>query len=314
MMNISEFKQETEIDDVNRKEHFDKTAISPYNTYCDGYGMSGSTGNGYIAALKVDAGTVKKTDDELLDGIVSYDRAETQGAYIGQINMITASSFDGLQGQIWGHDVAVHDDIANHRVKPLFVDKQWNGSDLPIYDAKPLLDSAVELFGTEEHRRFHPVPGGHIFCANKGVTAERPKDDRPLKAGEAYGVWSFIAISFAENGQHDSDLFIEDAGLWTKNTDKHDLVDFLNQRRKDIAWSVAECGKDSHVQFDSTWIGYAYTMMNPGEIGNAITVGPYVTIAKDALPSSGKFDDLSHETLSDWLNDHRLASLTRVTA
>lgn len=299
------------VDDILRDEYFDKTAISPYNTYCDGYGMPGATGNGYVAALKVDAGTVNKTEDSLIDGIVSYDRAETTNAYIGQINMITASSFDGLQGQIWGYDLACHDDIKNKTVAPLFSIEQWDKeSILNIYDAQPLLDAAKELFGSEQHRRYHCLPGAHVFCANKGITAYRPKENRDLKAGEAYGVWSFIAISFAKNRHHDSDLFIEDAGVWTKNDNEEDLVRFLNQRRKEIAWSVAKCGQDSHVIFDSTWIGYAYSIMKPGEIGNAITVGPYVTLAKDALPTSGDFEDLNKQTLSEWLLDHKLEKLT----
>ncbi|MGL4210195.1 MAG: histidine decarboxylase, pyruvoyl type, partial [Cetobacterium somerae] len=48
----------------------DKTAISFYEDYCDGYGAPGSTGNGYVSVLKVSVGTVPKTDDILIDGIV----------------------------------------------------------------------------------------------------------------------------------------------------------------------------------------------------------------------------------------------------
>ncbi|WP_260842790.1 histidine decarboxylase, pyruvoyl type [Staphylococcus epidermidis] len=37
--------------------------------------------------------------------MVSYDRAEAKNAYMGQINMITASSFTGLQGSTLGYDI-----------------------------------------------------------------------------------------------------------------------------------------------------------------------------------------------------------------
>ena len=37
----------------------------------------GNIGEGYVAGLKVDAGT-EKTDDNVLDNIVSYDRAEAK--------------------------------------------------------------------------------------------------------------------------------------------------------------------------------------------------------------------------------------------
>ncbi len=292
-----------------RAPHVDKTAISPYDNYCDGYGMPGAYGNGYVNVLKVSAGTVKKTNDELIDGIVSYDRAEINDAYIGQINMITASSFCGLAGQIWGYDLARHDDITTGKSKPLFSVKQYNGSPLDVYDAKPLQDAGVELFGTEKDRRFHLVPGAHTICANKGVTASRPKKNGSLKEGEAYGVWSYIAISLSNDRDYAADLFIEDAGVWTKNDDEAEMRAFLDQHRKEIIWSVVECGRDSHVLFDRTYIGYACTILKPGYIGNAITVGPYISLARNAVPPDG-FGVLNELKLSDWLKEMGFKSLT----
>ena len=292
-----------------RAPHIDKTAISPYDNYCDGYGMPGSYGNGYVNILKVSAGTVEKTSDELIDGIVSYDRAEINDAYVGQINMITASSFCGLAGQVWGYDLACHDNIAGETIKPLFQMVQFDGSKLDVYDAKPLLDAGIELFGTEENRRYHLVPGAHTICANKGVTASRPKEDRPLKQGEAYGVWSYIVISISSDRNFAADLFIEDAGIWTDNESEDDLVKFLDKHRHEIAWSVVECGRDSHVLFDRTYIGYAYVILKPGEIGDAITVGPYVTLARNAVPLNG-FNSLNEMKLSEWIKEMNFEALT----
>lgn len=34
-----------------RAPKIDKTAISPYDRYCDGYGMPGAYGNGYVSVL-----------------------------------------------------------------------------------------------------------------------------------------------------------------------------------------------------------------------------------------------------------------------
>lgn len=289
----------------------DKTAISPYDNYCDGYGMPGAYGNGYVSVLKVSSGTVEKTDDLLIDGIVSYDRAEINDAYIGQINMLTASSFCGLAGQVWGYDLAKHDDIANDKVKPLFTVKQFDNSDLKVYDAKPLLNAGIELFGTEEHRRYHLIPGAHTICANKGVTAYRPKEDRPLKDGEAYAVWSYIAISLSKDRNFAADLFIEDAGVWTKNDNEADLVKFLEEHRKSIIWSVVGCGTDSHVLFDRTYIGFSYAIMKPGEVGDAITVGPYVSLARNAVPTKG-FGALNDMKLTEWLDEMDFDPLTDV--
>ena len=235
MKNIEERRNRTIAREANyhaslRAPHIDKTAISPYDDYCDGYGMPGAYGNGYVSVLKVSAGTVEKTNDALIDTIVTYDKAETADAYIGQINMLTASSFCGMAGQVWGYDLARHDDITSGKSQPLFTEKQFDGSELKVFDAAPLLNAGVELFGTENNRRYHPIPGAHTICANKGVTAYRPKENRPLKAGE---------------------------------------------------------------------------------IGNAITVGPYVTLARNAVPTTG-FTSLNDLNLSDWLKEMDFESLTNL--
>ena len=292
-----------------RTPHIDRTAISPYDQWCDGYGMPGAYGNGYVNVLKVSCGAVDKTQDALIDGIVTYDKAECADAYVGQINMLTASSFNGIQGQIWGHDLAVHDSIKDGSIEPLFTVKQFDGSDLKVFDAKPLIQAGIELFGTDADRRYHPAPGAHVICANKGVTAYRPKEGQPLADGQAYGVWCFIAISLTTDPDYAANLFIEDAGVWTENDSEQDLVNFLDQRRKEIVWSVVECGNDSGVLFERTYIAYNYVMMKPNQIGNAITVGPYVTLARDAVPMGG-FGELNHMIISEWLKDQGFESLT----
>lgn len=291
-----------------RAPRIDKTAISPYENYCDGYGAPGAQGNGYVSVLKVSVGTVEKTDDFLLDGIVSYDRAEINDAYVGQINMLTASSFCGIAGQVWGHDLAAHNDIIEKKIKPVLEIDQYDGSKLHVYDAKPLLEAGIELFGTEKERRFTLLPGAHTICANKGVTAYRPKEDRPLKEGEAYGVWCFIALSLSADRDNCADLFIEDAGLWTKNDSAEDLKAFLEEHRKSVAWSVVSCGQDSHVLFERTYVGFAYTIMKPGEIGTSLTCAPYVSLARNAVPSQG-FNSLNKISLKEWLKDRDLTSL-----
>ena len=73
---------------------------------------------------------------------------------MGQINMITASSFTGLQGSTLGYDILRNPEVDESN--PLFSVKQWDGSELPIYDSKPLQNALVEYFGTEQERR-HPL-------------------------------------------------------------------------------------------------------------------------------------------------------------
>ncbi len=48
--------------------------------------------------------------------------------------------------------------------------------------------------------------------------------------------------------------------------------------------------------------------MKPGEIGNALTCAPYVTLARDAVPSEG-FPSLNRISLSQWLDDMNFDSL-----
>lgn len=281
-------------------QQLDKTAIGPFDKYCDGYGNPGATGLGYVSVLKVSVGVVEKKDDALLDAIVAYDRAEANDAYIGQINMITASSFNGLTGSIWGYDLAVAEEIAHKKQQPLFTLKQYDGSPLPVFDAAPLLKAGQALFGTEKARRFPPAPGAHVICANKSTVAFRPKSGKPdHKKGQAYGVWSYIAISIAKDRTVDASLFIEDAGVWTKNHNAKDLKTFLDQHRRSVGESIVACGQDQSVIYQRTYIGYAYVIMNPGQIGIALTAAPYVVLARKAVPD-GDFKALRKMTLKQW--------------
>jgi len=276
----------------------DRTAISGYPAWCDGYARPGNTGNGYVSVVKVATGVVEKTDDSLLDGIVAYDRAEANDAYIGQINMETASSFCGIAGNVWGYDLAYNSTLDN--LQPMFTAKQYDGSDLPVYDAGPLIDAGIALFGTEQRRRFPPAPGAHVICANKSTTNLRPRDRAPdPDKGEAYGVWCYIALSIARDRYNSADLFIEDAGTWTKNDDEAELTAFLDDHQKAVAWSIVACGKDQSVLYDRTFMAYAHVIMKPGFVGTALTVAPYVTLAQRAVPASG-FNTLYDLTLSDW--------------
>lgn len=301
------------IDVSLNKIGIDRIAISPYQKFSRGYMEPGNIGNGYVSGLKVDAGVRDKTDDDVLDGIVSYDRAETKNAYIGQINMTTASSFSGPQGHIIGYDLLKNPEIDH--AKPLFTEKQWDGSELPIYDAKPLQDALVEYFGTNDERRHYPAPGSFIVCANKGVTAERPKQDSEMKPGQGYGVWSAIAISFAKDPVKNSSMFIEDAGVWD-TPDEDELIEYLHGRRKAIAKSIAECGQDANTSFAQSWIGFAHAMMKPGQIGNAITVGPYFSMPVDSIPGGSlltpdkDMEIMESLTMTEWLKQMGYSSIT----
>lgn len=81
-------------------------AVGPSKEFCIGY-MNPGAGEGYISTMKLSVGTVDVKDlDTVTENIVSYDRCEKNDAYIGQINMLTVSSFCGLNGAVWGFDHA----------------------------------------------------------------------------------------------------------------------------------------------------------------------------------------------------------------
>jgi histidine decarboxylase len=283
-----------------RSTDFDRRAIGPHESFCDGYGRPGAEGLGYVCVLKVATATVEKTDDALLDGIVALDRAEAAEAYLGQINMETASSFCGIAGQVWGYDLAVADAIGGGRQAPLFSVTQHDGSQLPIFDGQPLLEAGKALFGTAAARRFPLAPGAHVICANKSVTAYRPKIGPPDPGlGQAYGVWCYLALSIARDRDGAADLFMEDAGIWTAGDDEAALGDWLQTHRRCVADSIVACGLGQRVPFERTYISYAYALIPPGHLGVALAVAPYLVLARRAVPG-GDFARLSALSLSAW--------------
>ena len=91
-----------------------------------------------------------------------------------------------------------------------------NGKNIPVYDAKPLLDAGKVLFGSADNRRFPIAPGAHVICANKSYTT-------PTGPGEPVDTWAWaaIALGICENGEtqvsHETDLdltFCSPTVLW----------------------------------------------------------------------------------------------------
>ena len=83
-------------------------AIGPSKEFCMGYLNPGvASGEGYISTMKLSVGTVDVKDlDAITEKIVAKDRCEKNDAYLGQVNLMKASSFCGQNGAIWGFDLA----------------------------------------------------------------------------------------------------------------------------------------------------------------------------------------------------------------
>lgn len=263
-------------------------AVGPFDEYADGYGNVGSSGLGYISVLKLETGVVEADMDEVLEGIVSYDRAETNGAYVGQINMVAASSFNGLNGAVWGYHLAKDEKIADGSIKPLFMRKRSDGKEIPVYSVDPLLDAGKRLFGTSSERRYPLLPGSHVNCAVKSKTTVGPKT-----------VWSAIALAIAEDRTKDSNLFIEDANDDLPTTDEETSVAYLGGLMEKIATSIVRCGDDSNVKYKEIFLGFRHQWVPEGHVGCALTCAPYIVMAKKAIPKSGPASMLNM-TISDW--------------
>lgn len=270
-------------------------AIGPFPDNCAGYMNPPASGYGYIAALKLSIGTVVADMDEGLDGIVSYDRAECKDAYIGQINMLTASSFCGVNGAVWGHDLARHDDLAGGLIQPKMTLERHDGLPVPILPITPLLDAAYRLFGSRDQRRFNPLPGAMVVCANKSRTVN-PK--------RSTTVWCALAIAMAEDRSTTANLFIEDASD-TETTGEQPL----EQLERNIALSILRCGQDQDVAYQSIYIGSKQLTIPHGTVGCALACAPYVTLPPAAIPQGHAAADLTDMTLGQWERSLGLAPL-----
>lgn len=264
-------------------------AIGPFEKYCDGYGTAGANGLGYISVLKLQTGKVKADMDVVLENIVSYDRAESLGTYVGQINMIAASSFNGLNGAVWGYHLAKEESIANGTQKPLFTKQRSDGGQIPVYSVEPLLNAGQRLFGSAAHRRFPILPGAHVSCAVKDHTVMGPTS-----------VWCAIALAIAEDRTQDSNLFIEDAGDVPDLKDDEQRVAYLDALMHNIATSIVRCGDDSGVKYKEIFVGYKTEWIPEGHVGCALTCAPYVVLAKNAIPAGKHPHEMLSMTISEW--------------
>ncbi len=262
-------------------------AVGPFDNYCDGYGNPGARGLGYVCALTLDIGMADQDLDRVLNGIVAYDRAETRGAYIGQINMLIASSFCGLNGALWGYDLARADGLATGAHTALFHVARHDRVRIPVYSAEPLLDAARRLFGTRDARRFPLLPGAQVICAAKEHTAPGP----------VY-IWCAIAIAIAEDRAVDSSLFIEDAGeVALENAEG--LQAFPDTLLRKIAQCVVRCGENNHARYKEIWTSCRITWIPAGQVGCALVAAPYLVLARNALPD-GQPEQLLAMSITEW--------------
>lgn len=251
--------------------------FSSYEKYCVGYENPGVEGTGYLMALNIGVGKVKErwshAGSEVLDKTLAFDAAEVEGANLGQINMITVSSFCGPEGKIWGLDLAVAPRL---RSKKLGVIER-----VPYYDATPLLEATKALFGAVDHPKFPFLPGSHVPCASKSAASR----------GSAV-LYAAIAVGVPRDRKKAACLMMEDVGE-VGGVSEEEVV-------KGLAESVVEVGKNQRVKYREIFVGFRSIEVGLGEVGCALVAAPYLAIAKGAVVGDG--EKMEKMSLTTWQN------------
>lgn len=270
-----------------------QTYISPFNEYCNGYSSEGEISKGYILGITLGIGisdsNLSHKGSIVLDEINSFDLAEVDGPYIGQLNMSIVSSFCGPQGLIWGYDLASNQEKKRPYEELGLIEAENNGIKIPIFNGDFLVEALEELFGNVNEKRYHIIPGSHVPFASKNIKVRQPST-----------VYSAIGIGIPKNRERNACLLMEDVGMLTeedKSLDKKHIIENLGK-------SIIEIGLNQKVEYTEAIVVIRSKDVGPGQTGCALVSAPYFTIARNAIPKNllGKrsFENLRDIDLKTW--------------
>ena len=290
---------------MNRLSYIVENCRNDQDNYCKGYiepGMlPGTTGDAYISTVILSTGVVRAKGsilDQGLEGIVSYDRAEKNDAYIGEINMLQASSFSGQLGAIWGYDLAVDARIKTKTLNPVY-EVIYKGIKVPVYPLQPLRDAARQLFGVNDSRHFPPMRGSHIICAEKSYTTDYSENPDFSKVGA--WVWCSLGLAIAEDRTTHSSLFVEDVGYYDGRKSEEEVRKWLDTKMKGVAESIILCGEDQLTDYTEIYLGWKATKAAPGDVGCALTCAPFVSLPANVFCNMAKPTDILEMDTDTWL-------------
>lgn len=268
-------------------------AVGPDEQFCMGYLTPGAKGGkGYIVTPKISVATADARNlDVATERVITHGLALRNEGYMGEVNMITTESgVCGLNGAIWGYDLAKHDDIASGKAEPLYQQALKQGQEIPVYDIQPLLESTNRLFGWEDQQRFPIMPGSPTLCAHKVITDHGAK-----------WVWAAMAIGIPANRDFGSCIFVEDTGLYgNDNTDESQIIGYLKGTQRRLTETIARYGKEQNIEYGSIFVGFKYVFVEPEQVGCAMICLPYIYLAQNAIPEGMEAADLQNITLSEW--------------
>ena len=265
--------------------HILSNVVSPFDHYCSGCGMQPS--DFYVTTPLIATGVAPLNSSQNgLDKIVAFDRAEGETANITQINMVTVSSFNGLNGVVLGYDI-LPQELRRH---PLVDHEQYPH----VYDANPLFEATQALYGTVQEQRFPIRPGQHVLCASKTFYHPGP-----------CVIYSALALAIAEDRSRNADLYMEDPGLLSADYDTHVSEEQQASVIERLIHSVEQISQNLGIRYEKVFVGFKYRHVKAGEVGCAIAEAPYVHLAKNAIPHGDPqlLQDMSlhewHEMVSD---------------
>lgn len=259
-------------------------AIGPFDRYCVGCHLAPTESYVTTPLIGLGVATLPAHPGEptVLTQTLAFDRAESEFANLTQTNMVTVSSFCGLQGLLWGYDLLPQP----LRPHPLL--------DMPqVYDLAPLLDATRSLYGTVAEKRFPIAPGQHLLCACK--TRYHP--------GPCH-LYGALAIAIAADRTCQADLFLEDHGAWEIREENGDGVQGsqrVAERRvlRALVDATKEIGDNLGVHYARILVGLRTRQIEAGEIGCALTAVPYIRLARHAVPEGNPLQ-LARMALPEW--------------
>lgn len=268
-------------------------AISPYNSFCSGYGNPGASGDSYLVGLVFGIGKTKielnHDGISILDSINAFDRAEVEKTYIGQINMVTVSSFCGPMGGLLGYDFLKPKNLYKYHQffqEGKIANRKIN---VPVYSAAPLVDATRTLFGTVNEKKFPLIPGSIVPCAGRHISGEGPRH-----------IYCGFGLGITKNHKKDAHVFMEDVGdipLYIKGIEMERL--YRHKILENLAKSVLQIGENQAVRYKEIFVEMKDVVVQPGEIGCALVGAPYFTLAKGAIPAKG-IESLYDMPLETW--------------
>lgn len=257
-----------------------RASIGPDDQFCVGYNGTG----GYFLGLVLSVGKIEEkfhpNGSALLDSILAFDQAEVEDAYLGQINMITVSSFCGPQGVIWGYDVA------RNILPPATLASEGMPQELEgakIFWGGRIREATRILFGTVKRRHFPLLPGSHVNCACKYKTARGP-------------VWMYAAVGIGipEDRAGEACLLMEDVGC-LEGLRTSSIPELRSRIALDMARSVVLVGENHRIRYPTIIVDAEVVRIGRGEVGCALVAAPYFHIARKAY-----HPELPWMSLQEW--------------